>query len=79
MDDDNAFEEWLQAALEKEREATKLMLEERDRQTQMLMEEERAHNNAQTKAKYDLFAVSARNKGWPLHRRRRQTPPRWEQ
>ena len=58
MDDDNAFEEWLQAALEKEREATKLLLEERDRQTQRLMEEERARNNAQTKAMYDLFAVS---------------------
>ena len=27
------FEEWLQAALEKEREATRLLLEERDRNT----------------------------------------------
>ena len=27
------FEEWLQAALEKERQATRLLLEERDRNT----------------------------------------------
>ena len=46
MDDDNAFEDWLPAALEKEREATRLLLEERDRQMQRLLEEERARNNA---------------------------------
>ena len=37
MDDD---EKWLQAALEKEREATSLLLEEWDRNRQRLLEEE---------------------------------------
>jgi hypothetical protein len=54
MDDD---EKWLQAALEKEREATRLLLEERDRNTQRLLEE-RARNNAHAKAMHDFVAVS---------------------
>ena len=52
------FEEWLQAALMKEREATRLLLEERDRNTQRLLEEERARNNAHAKAMHDFVAVS---------------------
>ena len=52
------FEEWLQAALEKEREATRLLLEERDRNTQRLLEEERARNDAHAKAMHDFVAVS---------------------
>ena len=52
------FEEWLQAALMKEREATRLLLEERDRNTQRLLDEERARNNAHAKAMHDFVAVS---------------------
>ena len=58
MNDDIAFEEWLQEALEKERETMKQLLKERDRETERMMEEERARNLANTKAVYDLFAVS---------------------
>ena len=52
------FEEWLQAALMKEREATGLLLKERDRNTQRLLDEERARNNAHAKAMHDFVAVS---------------------
>ena len=52
------FEEWLQSALMKEREATRLLLEERDQNTQRLLDEERARNNAHAKAMHDFVAVS---------------------
>lgn len=67
-DDDNNLYivECSQDAIQRERQATQEMLSEqlaeRDRlaeeRTQRILEEERARNNAQTKAIYDLFSVS---------------------
>src|SRR3954463_14588742 len=67
-DDDNNFYivECSQDAIQRERHVTQEMLSEqlaeRDRlaeeRTQRILEEERADNNAQTKAIYDLFSVS---------------------
>ena len=59
----------LQPTLQKEREATKALLEDRDRQaaekereleerTARLLEEERAQNNASNRAMYELIVVS---------------------